>query len=100
MSVKIKHIATFLLGAAAGAAIMKYNNLSEEEKEELMTKLKKQAEDIKGEAEKATETVKEYMSELKSKGMDSLKDYIGETEKAIQDLFKNDKTESSDNATA
>lgn len=91
MSVKLKHIATFLLGAAAGAAIMKYNSLSEEEKEALLEKLKKQAGDIKDEAEQATETVKTYMNDLKDKGMDTLKDYIGETEKIFGDLFKQKK---------
>ena len=35
-----KHLATFLLGSAAVAAIMKYNSLSEEEKEKLMVDLK------------------------------------------------------------
>lgn len=87
MGVQIKHLATFLLGAAAGAAIMKYNSLSEEEKEELMSKLKQQAGNLKDEAEKATETAKDYMTELKEKGMDSLKDFIGETEKNFSDLF-------------
>lgn len=66
---------------------MKYNSLSEEEKEELMSKLKQQAGNLKDEAEKATETAKDYMTELKEKGMDSLKDFIGETEKNFSDLF-------------
>ncbi len=87
MSVNLKHLATFLLGAAAGAAIMKYKTMTPEEQEELMEKLKKQANDLKDEAEQATETVKNYMSELKDKGMASLKDYIGETEKNLQDIF-------------
>jgi hypothetical protein len=35
MGVGSKHIATFLLGAAAGLAAFKYANMSEEEKEKL-----------------------------------------------------------------
>lgn len=87
MSVNAKHIATFLLGAAAGAALMKYNSMTPEEQEKLMQKLKDQANNLKDEAEKATETVKGYMTELQEKGMDSLKDYMGQAEKAFQDLF-------------
>jgi len=72
MSVNAKHIATFLLGAAAGAALMKYNSMTPEEQEKLMQKLKDQAND---------------MTELQEKGMDSLKDYMGQAEKTFNDLF-------------
>ena len=85
--VNAKHIATFLMGAAAGAALMKYNSMTPEEQQALMDKLKKQANDLKDEAEKTTDTVKNYMTELQEKGMASMKDYIGETEKLFQDLF-------------
>jgi gas vesicle protein len=91
--VNAKHIATFLLGAAAGAAIMKYNSMTPEEQEELMADLKEKANTIKDEAEKATETAKTYMSELQEKGMDSLKDYMGETEKMFKDMFNPQKAE-------
>ena len=87
MSVNAKHIATFLLGAAAGAAIMKYQSMTPEEQEELMTKLKDQANNLKDEAEKATETVKTYMTELQEKGMASLKDFMGNAEKNMGDIF-------------
>jgi rubrerythrin len=91
--VNAKHIATFLLGAAAGAALMKYNSMTPEEQEELMKKLKDQAAGLKDEAEKATDTVKNYMEELREKGMDSLKEYMGYTEKYMADLFQTNKTE-------
>ncbi|MBK7692247.1 MAG: hypothetical protein IPJ31_14470 [Bacteroidetes bacterium] len=55
-----KHLATFLLGAAAGAAIMKYNSLSEEEKEKLMADLKAKADTVKNEAEEGFDKLKEY----------------------------------------
>ncbi len=93
MSVNAKHIATFLLGAAAGAALMKYNSMTPEEQEKLMQKLKDQANNLKDEAEKATETVKNYMTELQEKGMDSLKDYMGQAEKTVNDMFNNKKDE-------
>ncbi len=93
MSVNAKHIATFLLGAAAGAALMKYNSMTPEEQEKLMQKLKDQANNLKDEAEKATETVKNYMTELQEKGMDSLKDYMGQAEKTVNDMFNTKKDE-------
>lgn len=91
MNVNSKHIATFLLGAAAGAAIMKYNSMTSEEKEEMLTKLKEQATDLKEEAEKATTTASNYMEELKEKGMASLKDFLGDTESKINDIFNSPK---------
>lgn len=91
MSVNAKHIATFLLGAAAGAAIMKYKSMTPEEQEELMNKLKKQAGDLKDEAEQTADKVKDYMTELKEKGMATLKEYIGETEKNLHDIFQQEK---------
>jgi len=87
MSLNAKHIATFLLGAAAGAALMKYNSLSPEEQEKLMQKLKDQATNFKEEAEKAAGTAKEYMTELQEKGMDNLKEYMGKAEDTFNDLF-------------
>lgn len=91
MSVNSKHIATFLLGAAAGAAIMKYNSMTSEEKEEMLSKLKEQANTIKDEAEKATTTAANYMEELKDKGMASLKDFLGDYESKIDDIFNTTK---------
>lgn len=82
-----KHLATFLLGAAAGAALMKYNSMTPEEQEALIKKLKEQANKLKDEAEQSAETIKEYMNEVQEKGMDSLKDYMGQAEKAFHDLF-------------
>ena len=40
MSVNIKHMATFLLGAAAAFGAYKYSKLSDEEKEKLIATLK------------------------------------------------------------
>ena len=61
MGVNSKHIATFLLGAAAGLAAYKYATMSEEEKEKMVADLKQKA--------------------------NSLKDNLGEAEDVINDLF-------------
>ena len=87
MSVNAKHIATFLLGAAAGFALCKYMNMSDEEKEQFMNNLKNKANNVKDEAEGAVHKAKEYFEELKDKGADALKEHLSDAEKMIEDLF-------------
>ncbi|MBL7728603.1 MAG: hypothetical protein JNM68_12990 [Dinghuibacter sp.] len=87
MSVNAKHIATFLLGAAAGFALCKYMNMSDEEKEQFMNNLKNKANNVKDEAEGAVHKAKEYFEELKDKGADALKEHLSDAEKMIKDLF-------------
>ncbi len=82
-----KHIATFLLGAAAGYALYKYQNMSEEDKEKLMADLKAKANSFKEEAEAATEKAKDYFDELRTKGAESLKDNLADVEGMINELF-------------
>jgi predicted nucleotide-binding protein (sugar kinase/HSP70/actin superfamily) len=87
-----KHLATFLLGAAAGAAIMKYNSLSEEEKEKLMADLKAKADIVKNEAEEGFDKLKEYFEQLKTKGEEVMNEHISTSEDFVKDFFgqKND----------
>lgn len=47
----IKQVSTFLLGAAAGYAIFKYNSMTDEEKQNLKTDLEAKANKLKEEAE-------------------------------------------------
>lgn len=82
-----KHLATFILGAAAGVAISRYMSLSDEEKEKLMGDLKEKANNFKDEAESAAQKAKEYFEELRTKGTDALKDHMGDAEKMMNDLF-------------
>jgi vacuolar-type H+-ATPase subunit H len=83
-----KHIATFLLGAAAGYALFKYNSMSDEEKEKMFSDLKDKANNLKDEAEKAAGKAGEYFEELKTKGAENMKDYMSEAESFFNDLFK------------
>jgi len=87
MSVNSKHIATFLLGAAAGYAAFKYSNMSEEEKEKLMNDIKNKAKDLKTEAEGMADKAKEYFEELKTKGGSALKEKMGDVDGVMNDLF-------------
>jgi gas vesicle protein len=87
MSVNSKHIATFILGAAAGLAAAKYMNMSDEEKEKMFNDLKDKANNFKDKAESAAEKAKEYFSELKTKGAEVLKEHMAEAEKLVHELF-------------
>lgn len=93
MSVNSKHVATFLLGAAAALGAAKYISMSPEEKEKLADDLKDKAHKMKAEAETAFDKAKDYFEELKVKGAEALKDHLGDAEKTISDLFgKKDST--------
>jgi len=87
MGVSSKHLATFLLGAAAGAAAFKYATMSEEEKEKLMNDIKAKAKDMKTEAEGMAEKAKEYFEELRTKGSSALKEKLGDVDGVINELF-------------
>ncbi len=87
MAVDSKHIATFLLGAAAALAAHKYVNMTPEEKDKLAADLKDKANKIKGEAESAMEKGKEYFEELKTKGADAMKEHFGDVGSMLHNLF-------------
>jgi ElaB/YqjD/DUF883 family membrane-anchored ribosome-binding protein len=87
MGVNSKHMATFLLGAAAGYAAFKYSSMSEEEKEKIMADIKAKANDFKTEAEGMADKAKDYFEELRTKGGTAMKDQMGEMENIIDDLF-------------
>lgn len=87
MSVNSKHIATFLLGAAAAFAANKYMNMTQDEKDKLADNLKEKANQVKDEAEKFAEKAKDYFDELRTKGADALKEHITDAEGMLQELF-------------
>ncbi len=92
MGVTSKHLATFILGAAAGVALHKY--LKTEEGEKLMEDLKAKGNELKTEAESAIEKAPEYFEELKSGAsvkinevIEALREKFPDAEKMIQELF-------------
>lgn len=91
MGVDTKHIATFLLGAAAGAAALKYSSMNDEEKEKLMQNLKDKASKVKDEASTTFDKAQDYFSELTSKGSESLKDYFSDAENYLKNMFGSNK---------
>ena len=96
MSVTSKHLATFILGAAAGVAMHKY--LKTEEGEKLMEELKTKGNELKDEAENAIEKAPEYFEELKGQASNKLtdtlamlKDKFPEAEQMINDMLSGGK---------
>ena len=87
MAVGAKHLATFLLGAAAGLAAYKYVNMTDEEKEKLIADIKAKAGSLKDEAEKMADKASDYFEELKTKGSGTLKENFGDMEAFFNDLF-------------
>jgi hypothetical protein len=88
MSVNSKHMATFLLGAAAAFGAYKYLNMTDEEKQKLGEDLKEKANKLKGQAVEAEERAMAYFDELKSKGADAMKEYMPKVEAFFEDLFR------------
>ncbi|MGV3604534.1 MAG: YtxH domain-containing protein [Dyadobacter fermentans] len=86
MSINAKHLATFILGAAAGVAAHKY--LQTEEGEKLLEDLKTKANNLKAEAEGAIDKAPEYFEELKTKGAETLKGNFPDAEGFFKDLFE------------
>lgn len=86
MGINSKHLATFILGAAAGVAAHKY--LQSEDGEKLLEDLKTKANNLKSEAEGAIDKAPEYFEELKTKGAESLKGNFPDVETFLKDLFE------------
>ncbi len=89
MSVNAKHLATFVLGAAAGVALNKY--LQTEDGEKLMGDLKAKGAELKSEAEGAIDQAPEYFEQLKTKMTELLQTNFPEAEKMLQDLLSSHK---------
>ena len=92
MGVNAKHLATFIMGAAAGVAINKY--LNSEDGEKMMENLKEKGTQLKSEAEGAMDKGNEYFDDLKSGANEKFNEIVGnlkekypEAEKMISDLF-------------
>ena len=88
MSVNSKHLATFLLGAAAAFGAYKYMKMTDEEKEKLANDLKDKANRLKNQALEAEDKAVDYFNELKTKGGDALKEHMPKVEEFLSGLFK------------
>ena len=87
MSVDSKHVATFLLGAAAAFAAHKYMTMTDEEKDKLSSTLKDKANSLKDGADNTMDKAKDFFADLKTKGTEAFKEHFSEAEKMFHDLF-------------
>ena len=88
MSVNSKHLATFLLGAAAAFGAYKYMKMTDEEKEKLANDIKDKANKLKNSALDAEKQAMDYFSELKEKGVEAMKEHLPKVEELFENLFK------------
>jgi hypothetical protein len=93
MPVNAKHLATFILGAAAGVALNKYAQTEDGQK--LMSDLKEKGMQLKSEAEGAIDNAPEYFEKLKTQLADMLKTNFPDAEATIHEVLgkKPDATE-------
>lgn len=89
MSVDNKHLATILLGAAAAFGAYKYTKMSDEDKQKMADSIKEKFHKLKDEAESATDTAKNYFSDLKSKASDMFKEHFPDAEQHFDEFFSN-----------
>lgn len=82
-----KHIATFLLGAAAGLAAHKYMSMTDDEKQQMSENLRAKAHGLQNDAEAAADKAKDYFSDLKEKGTEALKEHFPKAEEMLNNLF-------------
>ncbi len=85
MSVNAKHLATFILGAAAGVALNKY--AQSEDGQKLMTDLKEKGMQLKTEAEGAVDHAPDYFDKLKEQLSTMLKANFPDAEATIDDVL-------------
>jgi DNA-directed RNA polymerase subunit F len=97
MSVNNKHLATFILGAAAGIALHKYAKT--DEGKELVDQIKSKGNELRDDAESSISKAPEYFESLKTEASSSMNELLAkikekfpEAENVIADLF-NKKTE-------
>ena len=92
MGVNKKHLATFIMGAAAGVAINKY--LNSEDGEKMVENLKEKSRQLKSEAESAVDKAPQYFEELRAGASEKFNEIVGnlkekypDAEKMLNELF-------------
>jgi len=88
---KQNKIAAIILGAAAGAALIKFFSMPQEKREEFYGHLKNKTHQLLDNAEETVEKVEHYMDELKEKGEDEWIDKIYILKKMFKHLYGSDK---------
>lgn len=84
-------IAAIILGAAAGAALIKFLSMPQEERNEFYDFLKEKTRKLLDNAEETVEKVEHYMDEFKEKGEDEWIDKIYILKKMFKHLYGSDR---------
>lgn len=102
MSINNKHLATFILGAAAGVALHKYTQ--SDDGKELVNNLKTKGNELREDAEATINKAPEYFESLKNEASGSMgellakiKEQFPEIENVIADLFSKKAAENQQN---
>jgi predicted RecB family endonuclease len=89
---KTSTIASIILGASIGVALVKYYTMTEKEREAFWKKVKSITEDLLDDAENTVERVEAYIGEIKSKGENNLIEKLYVVKKMLKDMFKMEET--------
>lgn len=84
-------IAAVILGAAAGLALLKFFNMSKEERDAFFSHLKNTTNDLLDNAEVTVEKVEHFMDEIKSKGENEWIDKLYIFKKMFRELYGSEK---------
>ncbi len=80
-------IAAIILGAAVGLTLLRFFNLSKDERDQVLSDIKNKTHDLLDDAEATVEKVKHYVEELKSKRPDEWTDKIFVIKNMLKDLY-------------
>ncbi len=84
---KSNSVAAIILGAAVGLTLIRFFNLSQEERDQVISDIKRKTNDLLDDAEATVEKVKQYVEELKSKRPDEWTDKIFVVRNMLKDLY-------------
>lgn len=84
-------IASLILGASIGFALLKFYSLSKEEREAFFDHLKNTTNDLLDDAEATVEKVEQYMSEIKLKGENEWIEKLYVLKKMLTDFYGTEK---------
>lgn len=88
---KTNQIAAIILGAAAGAALIKFFSMPKEKRQEFYSHLKHQTNQLLDNAEDTVEKVEQYMDEIKAKGEDEWIDKLYILKKMFRNFYGSDR---------
>ena len=84
---KSNSVAAIILGAAVGLTLIRFFNLTKDERDQVISDIKRKTNDLLDDAEATVEKVKHYVEELQSKRPDEWTDKIFVVRNMLKDLY-------------